>query len=58
MKIKVLSSLAGEAFSYRRGDIVELNIFKEQVGTGWDVLVELVEDDAPPAVAPSKARKK
>ncbi|MET4687411.1 hypothetical protein [Sinorhizobium fredii] len=58
MKIKVLSSLAGDTFSYRRGEVVDLDVFKEQVGAGWETLGEILDDAAPPATAPPKGRRK
>ncbi|MCA1365931.1 hypothetical protein I6F15_00710 [Bradyrhizobium sp. BRP14] len=58
MKIKVLSSLAGDTFAYRRGEVVDLDVFKEQVGGGWEALGEILDDAASPTIAPQKVRKK
>ncbi|XNY07061.1 hypothetical protein ACMFL9_26600 [Sinorhizobium meliloti] len=58
MKIKVSTSLAGDTFSYRRGEVVDLDVFQGQVGAGWETLGEILDDAAPPIAAPQKVKKK
>jgi len=56
MKVKVLSSLAGDTFAYRRGEIVDADLFKDQVGTGWEALAERLPDSSPTVTQPKRAK--
>lgn len=44
-KAKVNTSVAGNGFSYAYGEIVDRDEFAENVGAGFDKLLETVKDE-------------
>ena len=55
MKIKTTTSLAGDGFSYRFGEVVEKEEFVARVGGGWEMLCEVLAEDAKPVAKAEKA---
>jgi hypothetical protein len=50
MKIKTTTSLAGDGFSYRFGEVVEKEEFVAKVGGGWEMLCEILQEEKKAAV--------
>lgn len=46
MKIKTTTSLAGDGFSYRFGEVVEKEEFVARVGGGWEMLCDVLAEEA------------